>query len=62
MGFREWWRKFKKERKATCCKVLTAGYDFNSPERRQHCVNIVGDVAEMLEAHIKENLQLLAGN
>ena len=49
--------KFKEIRKATCCKVLTAGYDFNSPERRQNCVNIVKEVAELLENHIEENAQ-----
>jgi C_GCAxxG_C_C family probable redox protein len=40
---------FKEQRKATCCKALTAKYDFHSPERRQHCVGIVQEVAEILE-------------
>ena len=53
--------KFKEKRKATCCKVLSAKYDFNSSERRQNCVGIVGDVAEILEAHIKENLNMSEG-
>ena len=48
--------KFKEKRKATCCRVLTAGYDFHSPERRQNCATIVADVAELLENHIKENI------
>lgn len=46
---------FKEKRKTTCCKALSAKYDFNSPERRQNCINIVGDVAEVLENVVKEN-------
>ncbi|HBH18540.1 MAG TPA: hypothetical protein DDX14_06350, partial [Cyanobacteria bacterium UBA9579] len=51
---------FKKVRKTTCCKALSAKYDFNSPERRQNCVNIVSDAAEVLENIVKENSKELA--
>lgn len=47
---------FKSKRKVTCCKALSAGYDFHSPERRQNCVNIVKDVAEILEFQVGKNL------
>lgn len=40
--------EFKKTHKATCCKVLTAGFDFHSGERKSHCVNMVADCAEIL--------------
>jgi len=46
---------FKEKRKTTCCKALSAKYDFNSPERRQNCVNIVSDAAEILENIVKDN-------
>lgn len=46
---KEFIEEFKKTRKATCCKVLTAGLEFGSPERKQNCMSIVSDCAEMLE-------------
>lgn len=42
---------FKEKRKVTCCKALSAGYEFHSQERRQNCVGIVKDVAEILEGY-----------
>lgn len=41
--------EFKSKRKATCCKVLSAGYDFSSPERKQNCTCIVDECAQILE-------------
>lgn len=41
--------EFKTKRKATCCKILSAGYDFHSPERKQNCTCIVEECAEILE-------------
>lgn len=49
-------QKFKDKRSVTCCRALTKGFDFHSAERRNHCLSIVSDVAEILENHIKENL------
>lgn len=41
--------EFKKNHKATCCKVLTAGLEFGTPERKQNCTSLVGECAEILE-------------
>lgn len=46
--------EFKKNRKATCCKVLTAGLQFGSPERKQNCTELVGECSEILEKLIGE--------
>lgn len=51
--------EFKKTHKATCCKVLTTGFDFHSPERKAHCVNMVYDCGEILE-RILEREQIKA--
>lgn len=47
--------RFKEKRKVTCCKALTAGFDFSSPERRQNCIGIVEDASEILEELINEH-------
>lgn len=47
---------FKKNRKATCCKVLTAGFEFGSPERKQNCTSLVESCAEILEDLVKEKV------
>lgn len=39
----------KDEYGATCCRIITkqwAGDNFQSPERKQHCIKITGEVAE----------------
>lgn len=41
--------EFKKNRKATCCKVLTAGLEFGSSQRKQNCTSLVGECAEILK-------------
>ena len=41
--------EFKKNHKATCCKVLTSGLEFHSPERKQNCTNLVAECAGILE-------------
>jgi len=46
---KEFIEEFKKNQKATCCKVLAAGFDFHSPERKQHCAGLVEECAEILE-------------
>lgn len=50
---KEFIEEFKKKRKATCCKVLTAGFDFNSPERKQNCMSLVEECAGILDNMIK---------
>lgn len=46
---KEFVEEFKKSHKATCCKVLTSGFDFHSPERKAHCTNMVSVAAGILE-------------
>lgn len=50
---KEFIEEFKKNRKATCCKVLTAGLEFNSFERKQNCATLVGECIEILNNMIK---------
>ena len=45
--------EFKKNHKATCCRVLTSGLDMASPERKAHCANMVDDCSRILEEIIK---------
>ncbi|MBG0765452.1 MAG: C_GCAxxG_C_C family protein [Tissierellales bacterium] len=35
----------KETYKSTCCRVLIKDYEFKSPERKAHCVQITGEVA-----------------
>ncbi len=53
---RDFIEEFKKNHKATCCKVLTAGFDFHSPERKAHCVNMVYSCAGILEIILEKEL------
>ena len=46
---KEFIEEFKKTHKATCCRVLSAGFDFHSPERKSHCTNMVYDCAKFYE-------------
>ncbi len=48
--------KFAEKYKVNCCKVLSSGFEFHSPERKQHCTSMVGDSCEILESILKENL------
>ena len=48
--------EFKKNHKATCCKVLTAGMEFGSPERKENCTSLVGECAEILENLVGEKI------
>ena len=40
---------FAQKYKVNCCKVLSAGFDFHSPERKQHCSGMVSDCVVILE-------------
>lgn len=53
---KEFIEEFKKNHKATCCKVLTAGLEFGSPERKQNCMGLVEECAGILEAMTKEKV------
>lgn len=48
--------EFKKANGATCCRVLTKNFkDFHSPERKQHCVNMVQSSAKILEQILEQS-------
>ncbi len=40
--------EFKKTHKATCCRVLTAGFDMASKDRKEHCQNMVNTCSDIL--------------
>ena len=44
---------FKENHTATCCSVLSAGFEAGSPERRQSCEKLVRECAENLEKMLK---------
>ena len=47
---KEFYDKFTSVHKITCCKVLTKDFkDFHSPERRNHCINMVQFCAKTLD-------------
>ncbi|MBU5312904.1 C-GCAxxG-C-C family protein [Tissierella carlieri] len=51
----------KDEYGATCCRVITrqwAGDNFMSPERKKHCIEITGKVAEWVAAKLIEDGQV----
>jgi C_GCAxxG_C_C family probable redox protein len=51
----------KKEYGSTCCRVITrqwAGDNFKSPERKKHCVEITGKVAEWVAEKLIEDGQV----
>ena len=51
---KEFMDSFKETHKATCCRVLTRGMEFGSPERKQHCVNFVEYSFNTLERLIEK--------
>ena len=54
---RKFIEEFKKSHRATCCRVLTAGLDMASQERKQHCQNMVNDSSKILYELIEQNEQ-----
>lgn len=52
---KEFNEKFAEKYKVNCCKVLSSGYDFHSPERKQHCAGMVNDCAIILQSIINAN-------
>ncbi len=52
---KEFYENFTKTHKVTCCKVLSAGFkDFHSPERKNHCVNLVEECGMILDSMLSE--------
>lgn len=48
----------KEEYKSLCCRVITrqwSGDNFQSPERKQHCIEITGKVAQWVATQFIEN-------
>ena len=52
---KEFFEKFAEKYKVACCKVLSAKYEFASPERKQHCSLMVYDICEILEEILTNN-------
>jgi len=53
----EFIKKFKEQRKVTCCSALSAPYKNNPVERRKNCINIVGESAKIIETLVNSNLK-----
>lgn len=53
---KEFVEEFKAKCKSTCCRVLSAQFDFNSPERKQNCASLVGESCEILESLIENKV------
>ncbi len=52
---KEFYERFTLIHKVACCKVLSAGFkDFHSPERKNHCTNMVADCAKILDSMLAE--------
>lgn len=49
----------KDKYKSTCCRVLVKGYEFASPERKAHCVQITGEVAAWIAEQLMEDPEFL---
>jgi len=48
--------EFRKANGATCCKVLTHGFDFHSVERKKHCYQMVTTATSILYQIIKDKI------
>jgi len=48
---------FKASHKATCCRVLSRGLEFGSPERKQHCTNFVEHCSKILDEITKDAIK-----
>lgn len=44
--------------KSTCCRVMTREFEFQSPERRAHCIKITGEVAAYIAEKLIEDNKL----
>lgn len=49
---KEFIAKFKEKYPATCCRVLSRGFEFQSQERKQNCMQIVSFCSELLKEAI----------
>ena len=44
--------------KSTCCRVMTRNFEFQSPERKAHCIKITGEVAAYIAEKLIEDNKL----
>jgi len=44
--------------KSTCCRVLIKDFEFTSPERKAHCVQITGEVAAWVAEQLLKDEQV----
>jgi C_GCAxxG_C_C family probable redox protein len=44
--------------KSTCCRVMTRNFEFQSQERRAHCIKITGEVAAFIAQKLIEDNKL----
>lgn len=49
--------KFKEAHKVTCCRILSKGFEFHTPERKQHCLNFVEFSYNCLTNLLKESVK-----
>lgn len=53
---KEFYKRFTDKHKVTCCKILTKDFkDFHSPERKQHCTNMVFECSKILDEILEES-------
>lgn len=45
--------------KSTCCRVLVRGLDFQSEERKAHCIKITGEVAAFVAKKLMDDNKLV---
>lgn len=50
--------KIKDIYKSTCCRVMTRNFEFQSPERKAHCIKITGEVAAYIAEKLIEDEKL----
>ena len=54
---RKFMDRFKEAHKVTCCRALSKGFEFHSPERKQHCTNLVEFSYNCLTDLVKETVK-----
>lgn len=54
---KEFLEEFKAKHKVSCCKALSAGFDFHSPERKKNCEKYVADCAQILGGLLNELIE-----
>lgn len=50
--------RIKELYKSTCCRVMVRNFEFQSPERKSHCVKITGEVAAYISGKLIDDGKL----